>query len=365
MQLRRSGFAAAVVAAAALLLPITASAQSSVVPDMAQHGFPTVVASTDLAAGAAGSIHFGSITIQVPQGTFVGPVAVELLEGPVAKFQSVAPSGQTVVADFALRVVDTATGQLVGTFLKPVSFRLAQNDVTSASTYDNVTPTGQIAPNPVAATVVGDVLSHPITAALVGWVVLSPSSAAATVPDLSQHGFPNVVASTKLAPGAAGSVRFGPVSVQIPAGAFRGAVKFDLLEGPISNFQAAAPAGQQVVADFALRVVDTATGQLVGTFQRPVTVTVAQRGITPASVYANVSASGQITPNQVPAKVSGDVLTHPLTAATVGWVVLSRARTVSAATSPTTGIPVLPIVGVGAVLIVAGVLLVRHARSAA
>ena len=363
MHLRRI-FAAALVAAAALMLPVAASAQGSSVPDMAQHGFPTVVASTELAAGAAGSLSFGSMHIQVPQGAFVDPVTVELLEGPLANFQAAAPAGQTVVADFALRVVDTATGQLVGTVLKPVSFRLAQNDVTSASTYDNVTPTGQIAPNPVAATVVGDVLSHPITAALVGWVVLSPSSAAATVPDLSQHGFPNVVASTKLAPGAAGSVRFGPVSVQIPAGAFRGAVKFDLLEGPISNFQAAAPAGQQVVADFALRVVDTATGQLIGTFQKPVTVTVAQSGITPASVLANVSAAGQLTPN-VSAKITGSVLTLPVTSATVGAAVLIRAKTVPAATSPTTGVPILPIVGCGAVLIVAGVLLIRHARVAA
>ncbi len=363
MHLRRI-FAAALVAAAALMLPVAASAQGSSVPDMAQHGFPTVVASTELAAGAAGSLSFGSMHIQVPQGAFVDPVTVELLEGPLANFQAAAPAGQTVVADFALRVVDKTTGLLVGTFLKPVTFSLTQSGVTSQSTYDNVTPTGQIVPNPVAATIHGDVLTHPITAAFVGWAVLSPTAPVATAPDLTLHGFPNVVASTTLAPGAAGSVHFGPVTVAIPAGTFPSGVKFELLESPTANLQAAAPAGQQVVADFALRVVDTATGQLIGTFQKPVTVTVAQSGITPASVLANVSAAGQLTPN-VSAKITGSVLSLPVTSATVGAAVLIRAKTVPAATSPTTGVPILPIVGCGAVLIVAGVLLIRHARVAA
>lgn len=63
----------------------------------------------------------------------------------------------------------------------------------------------------------------------------------------------------------------------IPAGTFRDAVKFELLEGPVSNFQKKVPPGQTVFADFAFRVVDTATGQLVGTFQKPVAFTPTDR----------------------------------------------------------------------------------------
>ncbi len=196
-------------------------------------------------------------------------------------------------------------------------------------------------------------------------MVGQPALRVLSAPSSGQHGFPSVVASTDLAAGAGGSVRDGPITVVVPQGAFSEAVKFQLLEGPAATFQTMAPAGETVVSDFALRVVDSATGQLVGTFLKPVTFTLKQSGVSSASVYDNVTPPGQVVPNPVPAKITGDVLTHPITAAMVGWVVLSRATTVPGATSPTTGIPVLPVVGLGAVLIAAGVLLVRHARAGA
>jgi len=364
---------AASISGDVLTHPITAdlvgwvvlSPSSSVpaVPDFTQHGFPTVVASTDLAAGAAGSVQFGGISINIPQGAFTQAVKFQLLQGPVMNLQSAAPTGQTVVTDFALRVIDPSTGQLIGTFLKPVTATVTESDISSASMYANVTPSGQIMMNPMAATIRGDVLTHPIAAAAVGWAVLSPTSAVPMVPDFTQHGFPHVVASADLAAGAAGSVQYGGISVKIPQGAFPQAVKFELLQGSASTFQATAPAGETVVSNFALRVVDSATGQLIGTFSKPVTVTVSQSGIDSASTYDNVTAAGQIMPNPIPAKISGDVLTHPIPAAMVGWVVLSRAATVRGATSPTTGIPILPLVGSGALLIAAGVLLVRYARA--
>ena len=364
MELRRLG-RAALAAAAGVLIPAVASAQAPTVPDFTQHGFPTVVASTDLAAGAGGSVQYGPITVTVPQGAFNSPVTFELLEGAVSGFQSAAPSGMTVISDFALRVVTGTTGQLVGTFLKPVTFTLTQSDVSSASVYDNVTAKGQIVPNPVPAKIAGDVLTHPITAAMVGWVVLSPAASVPTVPDFTQHGFPTVVAATDLAAGASGSVHYGPMDVTVPQGAFNSAVTLELLQGPVSSFQAKAPAGERVVTDFALRVVDKATGQLVGTFLKPVGFTLTQSGVDSSSVYDNVTPTGQIVPNPVPAKITGDVLTHPIPAAMVGWVVLGRATTVPAATSPTTGVPVLPIVGLGVALIGVGALLVRRARSEA
>ncbi len=364
MELRRLAFAAAFIAAAGFLSPAVASAQTATVPDFTQLGFSMVAASTNLAAGAGGSLHFGSITVQIPQGAFTDPVTFDLLQGPVSNFQSAAPSGENVVTDFALRVLDTKTQQPVSTFLKPVMVTVTQNDISSSSMYDNVTQTGRIVANPVAATINGDVLTHPITADLVGWVVLSPSSAVPAVPDFTQHGFPNVVATTDLAAGAAGSVQYGGISINIPQGTFSQAVKFQLLHGPVKTLQSAAPAGQTVETDFALRVINPGTGQLIGAFLKPVTATITQNGIGTASMYDNVTPMGMIVPNPMPATIKGDVLTHPITAAAVGWVVLSQAPTVPAATTPTTGVPVLPIVGIGAALIVAGVVLVRHARKA-
>ncbi len=359
----RSFFGRAALAAVVLALaaPAMASAQSPSVPDFTQYGFPTVVASTSLAAGAAGSLSYGALTVQIPAGAFADPVQFELLQGPVASFQMGAPTGETVISDFAFKVVDETTGALVGTFLKPVTLTLMSADVTSQSVYYNVATSGALTPNPVAATITGTTLTHPIAAAMVGWAVTSPTSTVAQVPDFTQHGFPQVVASTTLAMGAAGSLSYGGMTVQIPAGAFDCAVKFELLQGPIATFQA--PAGQNVIADFAFRVIETATGRLIGTFQKPVTFTLQSSAVSHRSIYYNVSTSGMLTPNPVPATISGTTLSHPIPVAMVGWAVTSPAASVAGATTPSTGIPVLPFAAAGILAIGGGVLLLRRARA--
>jgi hypothetical protein len=356
--LGRTVFAAVVLALAA---PAVASAQSPSVPDFTQYGFPTVVASTTLAAGASGSLSYGALSVQIPAGAFADPVQFELLQGPVAHFQMGAPSGQTVISDFAFKVVDQTTGALVGTFQKPVDLTLMSGSVTSQSVYYNVSTTGALMPNPVPATINGMTLTHPIAAAMVGWAVTSPTASLPMVPDFTQHGFPQVVASTSLAMGAAGSVSYGGMTVQIPAGAFNCAVKFELLQGPVSGFQA--PAGQNVIADFAFQVIDTATGRLIGKFQKPVTFTLQNNSVSPKSIYYNVSTSGMLTPNPVPATISGTTLTHAIPVAMVGWVVTSPATSVAGATTPNTGIPLLPFAVAGFLAIGGGVLLLRRARA--
>ena len=79
-----------------------------------------------------------------------------------------------------------------------------------------------------------------------------------------------MVTSTTLAAGASGSLSYGGLSVQIPKGAFMDAVKFELLEGPVSHFQMAAPSGQTVISDFAFQVGEHNNGTLGGKFQKPV-----------------------------------------------------------------------------------------------
>lgn len=349
--------------AAALVGWVVTSPSSAVtpIPDLRQYGFPTVVASQNLAAGAAGSLHYGGISVQIPAEAFPTAVDFELLEGPLANFQMKAPSGQTVISDFAFRVVDSATGQLVGNFQKQVLVSLTGSSVTSSSVYDNFA-TGMLMPNPVPATISGMTLTHPIAAALVGWVVTSPSSAVTMAPDMTRHGFVQVVASTRLAMGAAGSLQYGPIRVDIPAGTFDCAVDFELLKAPTSNLSA--PAGQTVISDFAFKVVDTANDQLIGQFKKPVRISLTSSAVTAASIYYNVTPGGMLVANQVPAAISGHTLTHPITAALVGWAVTSPAKAVPAATSPTTGVPLLPVMLAGAALIATGVLLIRRARVA-
>ena len=359
-------FAALGAALVTLSAPALAGAQSPQVPDFTQYGFPQVVAQTTLAAGAAGSLSYGGLSVQIPAGAFSDPVQFELLEGPTTNFQKGAPAGQTVVADFAFKVVDQTTGALLGTFQKPVMLTLKSSDVTAQSAYDNVSTLGALTANPVPATISSTTLTHPIAAAMVGWAVTTPTSALPAppaVPDFTQHGFPNVVARTTLAAGAAGSLSYGGMSVEIPAGAFSSPVQFDLLEGPTANLQKAAPAGQTVIADFAFKVVDQTTGALVGAFQKPVLFTLKSSAVSPKSVYYNVTPAGTLAVNPVAATISGETLTHPIPVAMVGWAITAPAASVPGATSPTTGIPVLPFAAAGLALIVGGSLLLRRARA--
>jgi hypothetical protein len=188
----------------------------------------------------------------------------------------------------------------------------------------------------------------------------SAMAAAATVPDFTQHGFAQVVAQKSIQPGQAATLTAGDITVQVPAGAFATPVQFDLLEGSNAAWQAKAPAGQTVIANFAFKVVNPANGQLVGTFQKPVLFTLTNPKVGPASVYYNVTPTGAFVKNPIPAKIVGDQLSHPIAAALVGWAVTSPA----AATTVATGLPLAPVMGVGAALALAGAYLVVRPRKA-
>lgn len=183
---------------------------------------------------------------------------------------------------------------------------------------------------------------------------------AQTVPDLSQDGFPTVAAQQTIGPNQAATVTAGDISIQIPAGAFTSPVQFELLEGSNSTWQAKAPAGQQVIANFAFKVVDSQTGQLVGTFAKPVVFTLTNAAVGPASKYWNITPAGAMVANPVAPTISGDTLSHPITAALVGWAVTSPA----AATTVSTGLPLAPVMGGGLALAAVGFYLLRRPRHA-
>jgi len=201
------------------------------------------------------------------------------------------------------------------------------------------------------------------TAVLAAGLLTVGASAVAwaqTVPDLSQAGFPTVVAQETITPTQAATVTAGDISIQIPAGAFTAPVKFELLEGSNATWQAKAPSGQQVIANFAFKVVNSQTGQLVGTFAKPVVFTLTNPAVGPASKYWNITPAGAMVANPIPPTISGDTLSHPITAALVGWAVTSPA----AATTVSTGLPLAPVMGGGLVLAAAGFYLLRRPRRA-
>lgn len=187
-------------------------------------------------------------------------------------------------------------------------------------------------------------------------------AATATSVDFQTHGFPTVAAKAAIPAGQGATITAGDATVTIPAGTFSDAVEFELLEGSLSSFAAGAPSGQTPVFDFAFKVVDQKTGALVMAFQKPVMFSLTNKDVGAKSLYYNIAPTGTYTLNPVKATISGDTLQHPITGAPVGWVVTSPATTVSQATSPVTGFPLVDWLVVGTGLILAGGVLLAVRR---
>jgi D-xylose transport system substrate-binding protein len=153
------------------------AAPAAAVPDFSQLGFPNVLSSQDIQAGQAATITAGPFTIQVPAGTFDVPVKFEVLTGDLAGFLANTPQGEMPVLDFAFRVTNTQTGQLIGKFNQPVVFTAKDPSIVAGSLYYNITPDGMYAANPTGMKVQAGELTHPIAGAVVGWVITSPAPA--------------------------------------------------------------------------------------------------------------------------------------------------------------------------------------------
>lgn len=172
--LGKPGMMALAVAGGTLL---TATSALAAVPNMQVAGFPTVTASTYIAAGQSATVSAaGGLTVSIPTGTFPTGVTFRILSAPAAQFAAQVPAGQTPLKAFAFQVNGPA-GR-IGTF-KPVLLSYTDAGIASSSQYLNVLPSGKVVPNPVAPKIAGTTLTHPINAAAVGWVITGP---AATVP---------------------------------------------------------------------------------------------------------------------------------------------------------------------------------------
>ncbi len=185
---------------------------------------------------------------------------------------------------------------------------------------------------------------------------------ASTIPDFMKLGFPNIVASTTVQAGQSATLQYGGLTVNIPQGAFSQTVKFELLEGQLSNFVSSVPTGQTPVVDFAFKVVNVLTNQLVAKFNKPVVVSYSGHDVSVNSKYWNITPSGNYASNPIAPVISGSTLKHGNAAAAVGWVITAPATSVANTTQPVTGVPLADWLTVGAVLVVGGALLLATKR---
>ena len=138
---------------------------------------------------------------------------MERLQGPASAFAKTVPSDLT---DFALKVVDPATQNLVGTFNAPVLAAITSPNITNQSLYQrvltdfavhvtnltthqpilhfrapiiarftmtgllkgsrylNMNPSGQVAVSPIGPRIHGMGLTHVVLALGLGWIVTAP-----------------------------------------------------------------------------------------------------------------------------------------------------------------------------------------------
>ena len=164
------------VAAMSLFSILLFSAVAFAATDFTQFGFPKVIAEKKIEAGEAAKISHSGIKIDIPKGTFSNDVIFQVLEGENSSFQANAPEGETVIMNFAFRVLDSKTNEIITKFNNQVMFSFKNKNVNEGSIYYNVKPDGSIAKNSVPAEIEGRTLTHAIGATPVGWLITSPTN---------------------------------------------------------------------------------------------------------------------------------------------------------------------------------------------
>jgi hypothetical protein len=221
----------------------------------------------------------------------------------------------------------------------------------------------------------GRMLVFTFLGVLAAWALVAGparTQAQATVADMTQFGFPNVMGSVTFTPGQANTLTVGNQRLDMPADMISKTVTFEFLQGDNSFFAqnlSEDDKGKPVIANFAFRVKDASTGQLIGRFDKPVVWSITDASVSSDSEIYNVSAANppKITENTTPPTLQGTTLTHSFGGTVVGWLVVNPAppvgmpRTGAGATYEMTNALLALIAAVAALS--AGTLLLRKSKS--
>jgi hypothetical protein len=180
--------------------------------------------------------------------------------------------------------------------------------------------------------------------ALVTLVGARGAAAQATGPaDLGQFGYPTVADSVTFTPGQAATLTAGTQQVVLPADFISKTVTFELLTGDAGFFKPLLESDDQnrpILAAWAFRVTDPATGQRVARFDKPVQWSVTDPRVADGTSVYNTSAANPpvVTENTTPGTISGTTFAHGFGGAGVGWLALGPVQAVPVG-MPTTGNP--------------------------
>ena len=168
-------------AAPAQASPAAQATAAPAPPDMTKFGYPTVAGTVNFTPGQATNVTGGALRADLPADLISKPIKFELLTGDNATFQPVA-GGRTVIGNYAFRVTDPATNQLVATFDsgKAVTVSFTGAAVRSDTAIMNVSPTNPLTAvlNTGANTIEGQTIKHSFGGTTVGWLVVNPAGAA-------------------------------------------------------------------------------------------------------------------------------------------------------------------------------------------
>jgi hypothetical protein len=192
----------------------------------------------------------------------------------------------------------------------------------TATTEATTAPTAEATTEPTVAPTKAAPATTPTTEA----AMAAPTTEAAAVPDWATMGFTNILAMKDFTPGTALTITADPYTVAIPADAFSQPVVFEVLSGDVTALADKAPSGETPVLAFAFRVSDKQTGALIGTFDKPVTLTAKSDAIVATSVYYNLAPDGTYTANPTGLTVRAGTLSHPVAGAGVAWVITAPAQ---------------------------------------
>lgn len=159
--------------------------------------------------------------------------------------------------------------------------------------------------------------------------------------DFTQFGFPQISASVLFTPGQAATLTAGTQQVVLPADFISKTVKFELLTGDPNVFTpllASDDRSRPILAAFAFRVTDMATGQQIASFDKEVQWSVTDPRVAAGTDVYDTSAANppKITENPTPGTVSGTTFTHSFDGADDGWLALGPQAAVG---MPNTGAP--------------------------